>query len=73
MKYKRHSPPREQSKRDRALEFAMHIKKPKIRMPEIKLAIGYELSKEKDKLWETDFDEKKYRLEKEKIKLIYNQ
>lgn len=72
MKIRTSPPPREISKRDRALEFAMNIKKPRIKYSEQPLAIEFENTKERSKLWEQEIDDKKLRLEKEKIKLIYN-
>lgn len=72
MKLRRASPHKVPSKRDRALEFAMRIKKPKIDYKNQPLAIEFENTKERSKLWEGVLDDKKYRLEKEKIKLIYN-
>ena len=73
MKIKRTPPRRHRSKRDRALEFANKIKKPKIKYSQQPLAIEFEDSKERSKLWMQEVDDKKLRLEKEKIKLIYNQ
>lgn len=63
--------PKEKSKRDKALEFAMHIKKPKIKPSPERFAIEFEETKEKNRLWENDLDDRKLRLEVEKIKLFY--
>jgi len=73
MKNKIHTSPgkREISKRDRALEFAMRIKKPKHKASNLPLAIEFENTKERNKLWDIEVDDQKLRLQKEKIKMIY--
>ena len=68
----RRSPPkREKSKRDKALEFAMKIKKPHVRMSPERLALEFEETKERNKLWEQDQNDKQLRFELEKIKLLF--
>lgn len=68
----RRSPPkREKSKRDKALEFAMKIKKPKVKMSPERLALEFEETKERNKLWEQEQNDKQLRFELEKIKLLF--
>ena len=66
------SPPRkEKSKRDKALEFAMKIKKPKLKAYPERLALEFEETKERNKLWEQEQNDKQMRFELEKIKLLF--
>lgn len=68
----RKSPPaKEKSKRDRALEFASKIKKPKLKPYPERFAIEFEQTKERNKLWEKEQNDKQLRFELEKIKLLF--
>lgn len=71
MKLRKSPAPKEKSKRDKALEFANSIKKPKLKPSPERFAIEFEESKERNKLWEREQNDKNLRLEIEKIKLIY--
>ena len=69
----RKSPPaKEKSKRDKALEFATRIKKPKIKPSPERYALEFEETKERNKLWEKEQNDKQMRFELEKIKLLFN-
>jgi len=63
--------PKEKSKRDKALEFAMRIKKPKLKPSPERFAIEFEETKERNKLWEREQNDKQMRFEIEKIKLLF--
>lgn len=63
--------PKEKSKRDKAIEFAMRIKKPKLKPSPERFAVEFEETKERNKLWERDQNDKKMRFEIEKIKLLF--
>ena len=68
----RRSPPkREKLKRDKALEFVMKIKKPKVKMSPERLALEFKETKERNKLWEKEQNDKQLRFELEKIKLLF--
>lgn len=49
----------------------MSIKKPKLKVSPERLAIEFEESRERNKHFDKDLDDKKLRLEYEKIKMIY--
>jgi hypothetical protein len=68
----RHSPPRkEKSKRDKALEFAMKIKRPQLKASPERFAHEFEETKERNKLWEQEQNDKQLRFELEKIKILF--
>lgn len=69
---KRKSPPRKDlSKRDRMLQFASGIKKPKAKPSPERFAIEFEETIERNKQYELEVNDQKLRLEKEKIRMIY--
>lgn len=68
----RKSPRRkEKSKREIALEFAKKIKKPKLKPSPERFALEFEETRERNKLWEKDQNDKNLRFEMEKIKLLF--
>ena len=71
MKLRKSPPPKEKSKRERMLEFATSIKKPKLKSSPERYAIEFEETKDRNKLWEKEQDDKHLRFEIEKIKLFY--
>jgi hypothetical protein len=71
MKLRKSPPRKEKSKRDKALEFAMSIKKPKLKPSEHRLMIEFENTRERNKYYDDEVDDQKLRLQKEKIRLIY--
>jgi hypothetical protein len=72
IKLRRSPQPKEKSKRDRMLEFASLIKKPKINSSPERFAIGFEESMARNKYFDQELDDQKLRLEKEKIRMIYH-
>ena len=64
-------PPKEKSKREKMLEFASTIKKPKMKSSPERFAIEFEETRERNKLWEREQNDKQLRFEKEKIKLLF--
>jgi hypothetical protein len=62
---------KEKSKRDIAMEFAKKIKKPKLKPSPERFAIEFEETRERNKLWERDQNDKQLRFEEEKIKLLF--
>jgi hypothetical protein len=66
------SPPRKDlSKRDRMLQFASSIKKPKVMPSPERFAIEFGETIERNKQYELEVNDQKLRLEKEKIRMIY--
>ena len=62
---------KQKSKRDKALDFAKKIKKPKINLSPERFAIEFEDSRAKMRLQDSEQDDRLLRLEKEKIKLFF--
>lgn len=71
MKIRKSPPKKEKSKRDKALEFAMKIRKPRLKPSPERFAIEFENSKERNKMWEWENSDQKLRQEVEKIKLLF--
>ena len=71
IKIKRSPHQKELSKRDRMLQFASGIKKPKLRPSPERLAIEFEETIERNKQYNLEVNDQKLRLEKEKIRMIY--